>query len=85
MTEKITKTDFEVLYQIEFLNINSIKSLRGRIGKDEKEVKTKLDKLEKEGLIVHDKNHIEIYSLTNKGKEIFNDNKYKDWKLEFGY
>ena len=77
---KITKEDFEVIFEIGFLNVNSIKSLTGRIAKNEETTKDKLNALIKKGILESDKHG--IYSFTNKGKKIWNDKKYDKWKEE---
>jgi len=83
MAEKITKKDFEMLYEIEFLNMNSIKSLS--VNNTEKAVKIKLKEFEKKGWINFEKNHPELFFLAKKGKDILNDDQYNGWKEEIGY
>jgi len=84
---EITKKDFEILHWIEYMNYNNPKLLSEQLDISEDEAKKKLLDLEKRGLIKIENREGKIYGsqLTEKGKEIWNNQKYNEWKEELGY
>ena len=84
---EITKQDFEILFWIEYMNYNNPKLLSGQLEISEQKIKNKLLNLEKEELIKIEYRENKIYGsqLTEKGKEIWNNEKYDEWKEELGY
>jgi predicted transcriptional regulator len=83
----ITKQIFEAIFHIEFMNQNNPELLSKAMEIQEKEATKILLELEKQGIIKIQKKENKIYGsqLTEKGKEIFNNKKYLNWKLKLGY
>ncbi len=85
--EEITKQEFEVLFNIEFMNITDPKTISSRLEISEKEAENILKKLEQKGLIKieYRENKACSSQLTSKGSEVYENDKYLNWKLELGY
>ncbi len=84
---EITKNEFEVLYGIEFWNKGDPQGIANVTNISEKDAETLLKSLEEKGLIKIEIRDGKIYGaqLTSKGSEIYEDDKYLNWKLEWGY
>ncbi len=85
--EKVSKKDFEILFYIEFGAFNDPKGLSSKLGISEKEAEEKIKEFEKRELITMEYREGKIYGsqLTEKGKQIWNNKKYLNWKVEGGY
>jgi DNA-binding MarR family transcriptional regulator len=83
----LTQEEFEIIYWIEYMGYNYPKKLSEIIGISEEDAKKTLIKLENDGLITIEMRDNAIYGskLTDKGKEFFNDEQYKEWKEELDY
>ena len=84
---KLTKEDFEIVYWIHFMQYNNPKQISQQMGISEEKAKSKLKEFEANGFIEIEYCEGKIYGsqLTEKGKEIWNDSKYNNWKKELGY
>jgi len=84
---KVAKEGFEILHWIEFMGFNNPKLLSGQMSISKDEAEKKLKEFEEQGLIEIEYREGGIYGsrLTVKGKDIWNDDQYMDWKLELGY
>ena len=79
--------DFKFIFWIEFMGLNDSVRLSDKMGISEEDAEKKLVELKKQGFIEIENREGKIYGsrLTEKGKEIFNDDKYKNLKMELGY
>ena len=85
---QISKKEFEAIFAIEFMNCNDPKCLSSSLGINNSDAIKLLEEFENRDWISIEYRGGKIYGskLTGKGKEIWNDDeKYMDWKEEFGY
>ena len=87
MQQKISKKDFEILHWIEHMCFNNPKQLSEQVEISKQKAEKKLIQFEKRGLIKIEYREGKIYGsqLTDKGKQIWEDDKYLNWKLELGF
>jgi len=87
MEKEISEKDFEAIYWIEHMKLNNSLKLSSQLGISEKEAEEKLTELKEKELIDIENREGKIHSsqLTKKGKQIWDDEKYLNWKTELGY
>lgn len=84
---KIAKEDFEILFWIHFMQFNNPKQLSQQMSISKEKAESKLKEFESKEWIEIEYREDEIYGsqLTEKGKEIWNDSEYDEWKQELGH
>lgn len=87
MLKKLSKEKFRDIFLIGFGLCYDMSRFASTLKISIDEVKKKVTALEKEGLveIQYRDGMIYCFQLTKKGQKIFDDSKYSDWKVEFGY